>query len=84
MWYILPDEGVDPAELMERIGFSFTDGSLFGSTRYTVVVSAPKLDVTSELSLIPALKAMGINRCFDPSLIIEIFSISFSIRLDST
>lgn len=68
MWYILPDEGVDPAELMERIGFSFTDGSLFGSTRYTVVVSAPKLDVTSELSLIPALKAMGINRCFDPSL----------------
>ena len=68
MWYILPDEGVDPAELMERIGFSFTDGSLFGSTRCTVVVSAPKLDVTSELSLIPALKAMGINRCFDPSL----------------
>ena len=68
MWYILPDEGVDPAELMERIGFSFTDGSLFGSTRYTVVVSAPKLDVSSDLSLIPALRAMGINRCFDPSL----------------
>ena len=58
MWFILPDEG---AALTTAVsGFSALDPAERCEVRFTM----PKLDVTSDLDLIPALQSLGISRCF--------------------
>ena len=60
MWFILPDEG---AALTTAVsGFSALDSAERCEVRFTM----PKLDVTSDLDLIPALRSLGISRCFVP------------------
>ena len=74
MWFILPDEGVTPEELLsdtEAMGF------LFGADSYSkyewenrkhlmVNKSIPKFDVSAQFDLIDGLRALGITDVFDP------------------
>ena len=68
MWFLLPDEGASPAELLR--GTAVTD-LLYGSVssdRYIVQLSVPKFDVSARTDLMPVLAALGIADVTDPSL----------------
>lgn len=69
MWFLLPDEGVSVEEMMTGKGleFMYADKDALEHGNAHVHVSMPKLDVSSEIGLIDALKGMGLASCFDPS-----------------
>jgi len=68
MWFILPDEGVTPEELLSDgkvTEFILADGD-WAENRFLVVnLALPKFDVVSDTDLIPALKALGVSDVFD-------------------
>ena len=63
MWFLLPDEGADvPADRLAQV-VSSIDGGIeqsYGEIRWSV----PKFDVDSDLDLIPALQALGVEDVF--------------------
>lgn len=73
MWFLLPDEGITPEELL-------SDGQamdfLFAADRYGwenqkflfVNKSIPKFDVASQFDLEEGLQALGVTDVFDPAL----------------
>lgn len=67
MWFILPDKGVTPEELLndpETIAFMSTGTE---DTEWCYgELALPKLDVTSDTELSDALKALGVTDIFDP------------------
>ena len=71
MWFLLPDEGVTPEELLQ--GGDATD-FLLGksdpkaeSSHYTTVrIHLPKFDVNSKTDLIPGLQTLGVTEVFVP------------------
>ncbi len=73
MWFILPDEGTSPEELLED---SETMDFLFAADKYqwenqkflVVNKSIPKFDVSSQFDLIEGLKTLGITDVFDAEL----------------
>ena len=73
MWFILPDEGVTPEELLsdaEALDFLFTaDQSEWENQKYLYVnKSIPKFDVSSQFDLGDGLKALGITNVYDPTV----------------
>ncbi len=71
MWFILPDEGVSVEDLLadsQTMDFMLANREWENNKFLMVNLSVPKFDVTSELDLIPALKALGVTDVFDPSL----------------
>ena len=73
MWFILPDEGISPEELLDRPdALSF----LLSRDRYnwtrqkrlTVHFAAPRFDVSSDLDLIGGLADLGVRDVFDPDV----------------
>lgn len=71
MWFLLPDEGVTPEELLsdaEAVDFLFTSNKYdWEQQKYLFVnKSIPKFDVSSRLDLKDGLKALGITDVFDP------------------
>ena len=69
MWFLLPDEGVTPEELLsdeEALAFLISGGTE-QSEWYFGKLALPKLDVTSDLDLSDALKRLGVTDVFDPS-----------------
>lgn len=71
MWFLLPDEGVTPEELLsdkEALEFLFTSEKYeWEQQKYLLVnKSIPKFDVSSQLDLKDGLKALGITDIFDP------------------
>lgn len=71
MWFILPDEGVRPEELLEDgqvLDFIATDGASAESKFLVVHQSIPKFDVSSQFDLEDSLKALGITDVFDPEI----------------
>ncbi len=65
MTFVLPDEGVAPADLLKDPDFltevtQFEDG-IYGEVQWSV----PKFDVDSTLNLKPTLEGLGITRVFD-------------------
>lgn len=71
MWFLLPDEGVTPEELLsdaEAMGFLFTaDKFEWEKQKFLTVRNAvPKFDVSSYLDLREGLKALGVTDIFDP------------------
>jgi len=69
MWFLLPDEGVTPEELLadaDAIAFLASDAAE-QTEWYYGKLALPKLDVTSELELSDTLKALGVTDLFDPS-----------------
>lgn len=71
MWFLLPDEGVTPEELLadeEAAAFLFTaDKHEWEKQNYLIVdKSIPKFDVSAQFELEDGLKALGITDVFDP------------------
>ena len=70
MWFILPDEGVSPEELLddaEASAFIFSpDRAKSENSKYLFVnKSIPKFDVSSELDLADGLQKLGVTDVFD-------------------
>ena len=71
MWFLLPDEGVSPEELLsdgEAMDFLFTANKYEWENQEYLLVnkSIPKFDVASQFDLIDGLKKLGITDIFDP------------------
>lgn len=72
MWFLLPDEGVSPEELLaddEALAFLFAaDHSEWENQKYLFINKAiPKFDLTSQLDLSDGLRALGVTDLFDPA-----------------
>lgn len=70
MWFILPDEGVSPEELLgreEALSFILSRRKYDWAQqkRLTVHFAAPRFDVSSDLDLVDGLKALGVRDVFD-------------------
>ena len=71
MWLILPDEGHSVEEILQSDEYLRLTQSPFrwpDKDSYTVHLSLPKFDVTSETDLIQGLQNMGITDVFDPNI----------------
>ena len=71
MWFLLPDEGVTPEELLadEQTMDSLLSGGKSAESKYLIVnLSVPKFDIASDIDLTASLKKMGITDVFDPSI----------------
>lgn len=70
MWFFLPDEGVTPEELLtdsEAMDLLFSGGSTEKEKRLIVHKKIPKFDMTTTMSLIDGLKALGVTDVFNPA-----------------
>jgi serine protease inhibitor len=68
MWFILPDEGVTPEELLSDgkvTEFILADGDWAENKFLVVNLALPKFDVVSDTDLIPDLKALGVSDVFN-------------------
>ena len=71
MWFLLPDEGVTPEELLAdeaTLDFLLSGGESAESKYLIVNLSVPKFDIASDLDLTDSLKSMGIADVFDPTV----------------
>ena len=73
MWFILPDEGVAPEELLsdgEAMDFLFAADRYEWENQKVLFVnkSIPKFDVSSQFDLTEGLQALGVTDVFDPAL----------------
>ena len=79
MWFLLPDDGITPEELlgddeaMEFLLFHNGSGGTadqdWSNQKYlTVHLSVPKFDVASDLDLIPGLQKLGVTDVFDDTV----------------
>ena len=71
MWFLLPDEGVTPEELLaddQTLDFLLSGGESAESKYLIVNLSIPQFDIASDLDLTASLKNMGITDMFDPSV----------------
>ncbi len=72
MWFLLPDEGVSPEDLLadaEATDFLFaSDKDAWENQKFlTVNKSIPKFDVASQFDLGEGLQALGVTDVFDPA-----------------
>ena len=70
MWFILPDEGVSPEELLadeETMEFLLSDGGWDNSKFLTINLAVPKFDVQSQIDLTHGLQNLGVTDAFDRS-----------------
>lgn len=79
MWFLLPDRGLTPQDALLQSATPFSTapfdgaplletayGTALGSEVYGMINwSVPKFDVSSDLDLIPQLKALGVTDIFD-------------------
>lgn len=67
-WYLLPDEGVSVEDMLKNEGMAFimSDKSK-AADDVSVLLAAPKMDVSSDMDLVETLKALGVTDCFDAS-----------------
>ncbi len=73
MWFLLPEEGVSPEELLadeEAMEFLFSTDPYAWEKKKTVVVnkSIPKFDISSEFDLIEEMQELGITAVFEPGV----------------
>lgn len=68
MIFVLPDEGVTPADLLADPDFLYDAVNFENGTWGEVQWSVPKFDVESELDLKPTLEGLGITDVFDPAV----------------
>lgn len=73
MWFLLPDEGVSPEELLvdaEAMDFLFTANKYDWEKQKSLFVnkSIPKFDVSSQFDMKEGLRALGIMDVFDPAV----------------
>ncbi|MBQ2518091.1 MAG: hypothetical protein II536_04610 [Clostridia bacterium] len=63
-WVLLPDEGASPDSVVGKGLELAKQGMNAMNSGLKVHVAMPKLDITSDFDLIPALQKMGVNKCF--------------------
>ena len=73
MWFLLPDEGVTPEELLadaEVLDFLFTDKrSEWENQKFLFVnKTIPKFDISSQFDLTEGLRALGVTDVFDETV----------------
>lgn len=72
MWFLLPDEGVTPEELLtdaQAMAFLMDRETLAENNTYLRIhLSVPRFDVSAQLGLNDTLKSLGITDVFDPAL----------------
>ena len=73
MWFLLPDEGVTPEELLsdrEAMDFLFAGHRNEWENQKFLKVnkSVPKFDVSSQFDLTEGLQALGVTHIFDPAV----------------
>ena len=66
VWYLLPDEGVSPVEMLENGGYDFMFSDKNAAQKLLVNLTVPRLDASRDTDLIPALNRMGVVSCFSP------------------
>ena len=70
MWFLLPDEGVSPEELLasgEAADFFLAGRDWEQSKRLIVNQALPKFDIAGEVDLIEGLRTLGVTDVFDSS-----------------
>lgn len=70
MWFILPDEGYTPTDLIrdnEALSFIISPESHSKTKKMEISFKTPKFDITSQLDLKSKLKSLGVTDVFDPS-----------------
>lgn len=70
MYFILPDEGVSPEDLLsdaETMAFLFRDDEWEKQKHLTVNLSVPKFDVQSQIDLTEGLQNLGVTDVFNPA-----------------
>lgn len=68
MWFILPDSGYSPSELLhdnETIDFILSNGARCKTQKREIHFKTPKFDVTSQIDLIEPLRNLGVTDVFD-------------------
>lgn len=69
MWFLLPDEGVSPEDLLadpEAMDFLLSGGE-WDQEKYLIVnLALPKFDISSQIDLGEGLQALGVTDVFDP------------------
>ncbi len=68
MWFLLPDEGYTPEDLLadsEAMDFLLSGGDWAQKKQLIVHVSLPKFDIASQLDLAEGLRALGVTDIFD-------------------
>lgn len=72
MWFLLPDEGVTPEELLtdaQAMAFLLDQETLLENSTYLRVhLTVPQFAVSCQLGLNDTLKGLGITDAFDPAL----------------
>lgn len=71
MWFLLPDEGWTPQDLLaddQAMDFLRSNGDWTNQKYLTVNLSLPKFDVAGKLDLREGLQALGITEVFDPTV----------------
>lgn len=67
MYFLLPDEGYTPADLLDSGDYmQLLTGAWENQGEYNVNLSVPKFDVSTAMDLREGLKTMGITDMFDP------------------
>ena len=72
MWFLLPDEGVTPEELLQdeqAMAFLLNRETLSENNTYLRIhLTVPRFDVSAQLRLNDTLRGLGITNVFDPAL----------------
>ena len=72
MWFLLPDEGVTPEELLQdeqAMAFLLNRETLAENNTYLRIhLTVPRFDVSDQLGLNDTLRGLGITNVFDPAL----------------
>lgn len=72
MWFLLPDEGVTPEELLtdaQAMAFLLNRETLAENNTYLRIhLTVPRFDVSAQLGLNDTLRGLGITNVFDPAL----------------
>ena len=69
MLFLLPDEGKTPADLVrdkDALKFILSADNAPEGSHGMVIYNIPKFDVSSQIELSDTLKALGVNKVFDP------------------
>jgi len=69
MWFILPDEGTSPDDLLqneEALQFMFDRTDWPDAKLLQINLSVPKFDISSRMELSHDLQALGVSSVFDP------------------
>ena len=79
MWFLLPDEGVTPEELLSSGAVDFLLSQENAESKYmTIDFAVPKFDVSADTQLSGALRSLGVTDVFDAD------TADFSPLMDNT